>query len=135
MDKLSSIYDLDLFTLNTNIDIYIYISPHSFREMKTKQLEDEIKKSFSVFYSNVVRLNRHFENLQTHLLHELEFLFNVIGATETKIINFNFYTCNANIPGYVFECAPTPLESGSVGLFVDVTLSYCVLEKISNEAF
>ena len=100
--------------------------------MKTKQLEDEIKKSFSVFYSNVVRLNRHFENLQTHLLHELEFLFNVIGATETKIINFNFYTCNANIPGYVFQCAPTSLECWVV---YDETLSYCVSEKISNEAF
>ena len=104
-------------------------------EVKTKQLEDEIKTSISVFYNNVVRLNRHFENLQTHLLHELEFRFKVIGATETEITNFNFYTCNVNIPGYVFECAPTPLESGSVGLFIDETLSYCVLEKISNEAF
>ena len=27
-------------------------------EVKTKQLEDEIKTSFSVFYNNVVRLNR-----------------------------------------------------------------------------
>ena len=93
--------------------------------MKSRQV-------FLFFYSNVVR---HFENLQTHLLHELEFFFNVIGATETKIINFNFYTCNANIPGYVFECTPTPLELGRVGLLIDVTLSYCVLEKISNEAF
>lgn len=96
--------------------------------MKSRQV-------FLFFYSNVVRLNWHFENLQTHLLHELEFRFNVIGATETKITNFNFYTCNANIPGYVFECTPTPLELGRVGLFIDVTLSYCVLEKISNEAF
>ena len=96
--------------------------------MKSRQV-------FLFFYSNVVRLNWHFENLQTHLLHELEFRFKVIGATETKNTNFNFYTCNANIPGYVFECAPTPLESGSVVLFIDETLSYCVLEKISNEAF
>ena len=31
--------------------------------------------------------------------------------------------------------APTPLASGGVGLFIDETSSYCVLEKISTEAF
>ena len=57
------------------------------------------------------------------------------GVTETKITNSNLHTCNANIPGYVLECVPTPLASGGVGLFIDETLSYSVLEKISNEAF
>ena len=127
LDKLSSIYDLDLFTLNTSID--------SFRELKTKQLKVEMQSSFSVFHNNVSSLNRNLENLQTHLLQELDFHFNVIGVTETKITNSNVHTCNANIPGYVFECVATPLASGGVGLFIDETLSYCVLEKISNEAF
>ena len=103
--------------------------------MKTKQLEDDIETTFSVFHNNVVSLNRNLENLQTHLLYELDFHFNVIGVTETKITNSNLHTCNANIPGYVFECAPTPLASGGVGLFIDKTLSYSVLEKISKEAF
>ena len=103
--------------------------------MKTKQLEDDIETTFSVFHNNVVSLNRNLENLQTHLLYELDFHFNVIGVTETKITNSNLHTCNGNIPGYVFECAPTPLASGGVGLFIDETLSYSVLEKISNEAF
>ena len=112
-----------------------YFSPHSFRDMKTKQLEDDIETTFSVFHNNVVSLNRNLENLQTHLLYELDFHFNVIGVTETKITNSNLHTCNANIPGYVFECVPTPLASGGVGLFIDETLSYSVLGKISNEAF
>ena len=30
---------------------------------------------------------------------------------------------------------PTPLAAGGVGLFVDQSLDYIVLEKISNEAF
>ena len=148
LDKLSSIYDLDLFNLNTCIDYNLsplgqshmqihswYFSPHSFRDMKTKQLKDDIETTFSVFHNNVVSLNRNLENLQTHLLYELDFHFNVIGVTETKITNSNLHTCNGNIPGYVFECAPTPLASGGVGLFIDETLSYSVLEKISNEAF
>ena len=50
LDKLSSIYDLDLFNLNTRIDYNLsllgqsrmrrihsrYFSPHSFRDMKSK---------------------------------------------------------------------------------------------------
>lgn len=35
----------------------------------------------------------------------------------------------------VFEYVPTPLASGGVGLFVDQSLHYTVLEKNSNEAF
>ena len=99
-DKLSSIYDLDLFNLNTCIDYNLsplgqshmqihsrYFSPHSFRNMKTKQLEDDIETAFSVFRNNVVTLNRNLENLQTPLLYELDFQLNVIGVTETKITN------------------------------------------------
>ena len=43
--------------------------------------------------------------------------------------------CTAKIPGYSFEYVPTPLSSGSVGLFIDESLNYRILEKISNEAF
>lgn len=75
--------------------------------------------TFSVFHNNVVTLNQNLENLQTHLLYELDFHFNVTGVTETKITNSNLHTCNTNIPGYVFECAPTPLVSGGVRLFID----------------
>ena len=57
-----------------------YFSLHSFRELKTKQLEDEIKTSFSVFHNNVISLKRNLENLQTHLLHELDFHLNIIGV-------------------------------------------------------
>ena len=36
--------------------------------------------------------------------------------------------------GYSFEYVPTPLSSGGVGLFIDESLDYPFLEKISNEA-
>ena len=42
---------------------------------------------------------------------------------------------NPNIPGYIFECAPTPLASGGVGLYINESLKYTVTEKTSNEAF
>ena len=75
LDKLTCLYDLDLFTLNTVLDCNLnpdnqsfvripspYYSPHSFRQMKTKV---ETDTSFSVFHNNVVSLNRkgdHFQN-------------------------------------------------------------------------
>ncbi|CAH3159395.1 unnamed protein product, partial [Porites lobata] len=80
-------------------------------------------------------LNRNLENLQTQLLHEVDFHFNVIGVTETKIINANLQMCTAHIPGYVFEYVPTSLASGGVGMFIDESLDYRILEKTSNEAF
>ena len=44
---------------------------------------------------------------------------------------------NPNIPGYTFECAPTPLASGGLGLYINESLKYTFIEKkkTSNEAF
>ena len=148
LEKLTSLYDLDLFSLNTTLDYNLnpvdyssnkitsrYFSPHSFKEMKTKLSKDEATSSFSVFHNNVVSLNRNLENLETQLLHEVDFHFNVIGVTETKITNANSQLCTAHIPGYVFEYVPTPLASGGVGMFIEESLNYRVLERTSNEAF
>ena len=67
-------------------------------------------------------LNRNLENLQTHLLDELDFHFDVIGVTETKITNTNDQS-HHKIPGYEFEYVPTPLASGGVRLFIDEELA------------
>jgi len=148
LDKLMSLYDLDLFSLNTNTNHNLtpidqfqkrvqsrYFSPNSFRKMKITQPVDELETNFSIFHNNVVSLARNLDNLQTHVLCELDFHFNIIGVTETKITNDNFHNCNANIPGYVFEYVPTPLASGGVGMFIDESFNYSVIEKTSNEAF
>ena len=68
-------------------------------------------------------------------MHEEDFHFNVIEVTETKLTNANSQMCTAHIPGYVFEYVPTPLASGGVGMFIDESLDYRILEKTSNEAF
>ena len=149
LDKLSSLYDIDLFSLNTRQDEHLnsnnnllnqrmysrYFSPHNFQEMKNKLTKDEIDCSFSIFHNNILSINRNLENLQTHLLDELNFHFNIIGVTETKITNSNPIVCCPTIPGYEFEYVPTPLASGGVGMFIDETLNYKVLERTSNEAF
>ena len=55
--------------------------------------------------------------------------------TETKITNDNFDQNIPELKGYKFEYVPTPLVSGGVGMYIDETLNYMVLEKISSEAF
>ena len=148
LDKLTSLYDLDLLSLNTTLDHNLnatdycsnritsrYFSPHSFKEMKTKLSKDETISGFSVFHNNVVTHNSNLENLQNQLLHEVDFHFNVIGVTESKITNAYSQMCTAHIPGYVFEYVPTPLASEGVGMFIDESLDYRILEKTSNEVF
>ena len=81
-------------------------------------------------------LKSNLENLQTHLLNELDFHFNIIGVTETRITNSNFIDFNPNITaGYNFEYVPTPPSAGGVGMYIDSDFKYEVLEKTSNEAF
>ena len=133
LDKLSSLFDLDLFNLCTNLDGQLqnnnydhnqcrYLSPHCFKLFNRKLSNSEVQSSFSVFHNNVVSINRNLENL-TLLLDELVFQFNIIGGTETKITNSNENGSFSCIPGYVVDFEPTPLASGGVDLFIHESLS------------
>ena len=75
------------------------------------------------------------ENLQSHLLEELDFHFDVIGVTETKITNSNLEGFIPNICGYNFEYVPTPLSAGGVAMFIDAALDYVILKKTSTTAY
>ena len=148
LDKLTSLYDLDLFKLNTlcNRDVNTvdnlynqrihsrYFSPHSFKGQNKYLIEND-NDSFSVFHNNLISLSKNFESLQSSILDELGFNFNIIGITETKINDSNSESTKFSLPGYEFEFVPTPLAFGGVGMFIDETLHYTILEKTSNEAF
>ena len=82
LEKLTNFQDLDLFSLNTDIDVNPdlnlpkcnfklrsqYYSPHSFYVMKNNlnDTSNGIPK-FSSFHNNVRSLKRNFESLETHL--------------------------------------------------------------------
>ena len=59
---------------------------------------------------------------------------NFPGVSETKIISGKEMDFNPSIPGYVFEYVPTPLAFGGVGLYINDSLKYTVIEKVSDEA-
>jgi len=147
--KLHSLGDLDLFKTNLpatkNIDQNFqfdrirlnYYSPNSFRNLKTNKLSScNSNNSLAIFHNNVRSLNLNLEKLETHLLDELDYSFDIIGITETKITNANLLLkSNLNIPGYNFEYIPTPLASGGVGMYINKSLNYSVVESISNSDF
>ena len=58
-----------------------YFSPYAFRQAKSKPANNR----FSVFDNNITSLNQNLENLQTHILEEIDFLFDLIAISETKI--------------------------------------------------
>ena len=119
LQNLPSLYDINLFDLNTILDSNIStcenlhnnqikstnFSPHAFHHAKSKWP----KNCFSVFQNNITSLNQNLENLQTHSLEETDLHFDVIGIFEAKITNANLKTSAFNIPGYRFEFLPTPL--------------------------
>ena len=148
LDRLPSLYDIDLFSLNAENENNInteftaispircsYYSPHSFSLLKNKFSEQSFRCQLSLFHYNVCGLRSNLENLQTHLLNELDFHFNITGVTEIRIWNSNPTDLNHTITGYNFEYVPTPLSAGGVGMYIDSDFQYTIIEKISNEHF
>ena len=64
LHKLTSLHDLSLFNLNTNLDVNLN-SPHSFAQMQSKLSTNERLSSFSIFHNNVLSINKNLEDLQT----------------------------------------------------------------------
>ena len=149
LHKLTSLYDLSLFDLNTNLAVNLspyenlstnqflsrYFCPHSFAQMQSKLSKNERLSSFSIFHNNVPSINKNLENLQTQILEELEVHFDIIGICETMITNSNSVISVPTIPGDNFEFVPTPLALVGVALFIDDRHDYRFLEEASNEAF
>jgi len=150
IEKLHSIYDLDLFSLNTGLATSInpdsnilnqhfrslYYSPNSFYNLKRSLLSSHCTSgSFSIFHNNIRSLKRNLENLQTQLLNELDFQFSITALSETRITNVKEIDFNPKISGYVFEYVPTLLSAGGVGIYINENLDYTVIERTSNPVF
>lgn len=139
---------MDIFTLNSFPDRRSdfdpnttaiscrYFSPHSFCHSKRQfQFSSNSTDGLSLFHTNIRSLKSNLEKFQTHLL-ELDFHFNIIGITETRIRNeLGDLDFNPMIPNYNFEYVPTPLSAGGVGIYIDQRFKYTVIEKTSNEAY
>ena len=145
LERLTSIFDVDIFHLNDDnslIDPDLnclfksicckYYSPLSFNQ-QFKPDESALAK-LSFFHTNIRSLKSNLDDFQCHILLELDFHFNIIAVSETRIYN-DILDFNPSIPNYNFEFVPTPLSAGGVGMYIDKIMNYTVIEKTSNEAF
>ena len=96
---------------------------------KYYELDNFVKSSFipesnlSILHLNIASLQFHFDSLLV-LLNVLEFSFDCIAITETKI-NINAHpTKDLNIPGYHFYSTPTEASKGGTLVYVsDILIS------------
>lgn len=82
LDCLTSLYDLDLFSLNAPGDYSAfkssqlvrckYYSPHSFDQLKNNPDRAINNARLSILHNNVRSLKRNIEKFQSHLLNELD---------------------------------------------------------------
>lgn len=70
-------------------------------------LQNDKDNCFSLLHNSVRSLKRNLDNLQVHLLDELDYNLSVLGVTETKITNTNSLDFKPNLPNYEFECPNT----------------------------
>ena len=142
LDKLKSLFDLDLFYLNVPTEQQVkvssnhshfrcnYFSPHNFLSQKHRIAQSD--NFFCIFYNNIWSLSKTLENLQNYLLNELDTHFSIIGVSETRIVKDKVLLFDPNLPGYNFDHVPTPLSAGGVGLYINELIPYRILEKEST---
>ena len=79
--------------------------------------------SFSLFHLNIASLTAHFDELNT-MINLLDFDFNIIGITETRIKNNIPPTINIDIEGYSIEQTPTEASCGGALLYIANKFQY-----------
>ena len=76
------------------------------------------------------------DDLQAHLLDELNYDFDIFRISEPKISSSaKQTTLNLNISGSNFVPVPTPSLFGDVGLYIHDKYKYSVIERTFNKAF
>ena len=71
-----------------------------------------MKKLFGLFHINISSLNLHFDELHT-ALNLLDYPFEVISVTETKLSGNLKYKTNISLKGYTFHQQPTKSFCGA----------------------
>ena len=79
--------------------------------------------SFSLLHMNIASLAAHSDELNT-MLNILDFDFNIIGITESRIKQNISPSTNINIEGYTIEHTPTESSCGGALLYIHNKLQY-----------
>ena len=91
---------------------YYDLSDFSFQKDKNK---------FSLFHTNIASLEKHKEELET-TLNMLNYKFDIIALTETKIIKNCKPKFNINLEGYKTYFMPTEADKGGTLIYISETI-------------
>ena len=80
------------------------------------------KKTISFFHINIASLGKHKEELET-ILTMMNFQFDLIGITETKILKNNVPNYDDSLDGYKKYLTPTESDKGGSSLYIAKHLS------------
>ena len=123
LDKFPGSLSCEDFSCDTGASKYY--TPSEFLSAKFK------KDSFSVLHINIVSLSAHIDDLRT-LLSFLDYPFDIIGISETKIRDDSHQITNLSLDGYSFEFTSTESHFGGVGLFVKNGINYKKRDDLSK---
>ena len=79
--------------------------------------------SLSIFHMNISSLNLHFDELST-MLTLLNFQFDILGLTETRLKKQHGISFPISIDGYSFEHTPTESSCGGALLYISNKFNY-----------
>ena len=101
-----------------------YLDIRSFNYRKSKQ-------DFSIFHLNIASLSKHKDELET-VLSMLNYKFDIIGISETKIRFGIASTYDINIEGYNTVSTPTESEKGGTLIYIAGHLNYKISKDIES---
>ena len=116
LDKIPGNISIQTQEFLTNSISSKYYSPNDFITSKIS------KNCFSIFHLNIASLEGHHDDLVS-LLSVLDFNFDIIGITESKIRNDKPIK-NINIDGYKYEFTPTETSFGGTTIYVRDVYEY-----------
>ena len=114
----------ELILINQNLDpdeIYHnceYYEPEKFIKKRFKDTD-----YFSSFHLNIASLQAHIDELKV-ALKVLNFSFDVIGISESKIKSGTLPTCDITLENYKPESTPTEAEKGGTLLYISNSINY-----------
>ena len=91
-------------------------------------LETKFSNNFTMLHLNIASLSKHIDELR-NLLFLLDFPFDVIGITETRLHDDDPIV-NLDIKGYDFIHTPTSTNCGGAGIYIKSSYDYAIKKDL-----
>ena len=101
---------------NTNFCKYYDLDKFSKAKFKSEQ-------NLSILHLNIASLQYHIDDLKI-LIQSLDFKFDILAISESKLKRFTIPNININIPNYQYVHTPTEASKGGTLIYISDNLVY-----------